>query len=211
MPIPGIDGVILAGGRSRRMGGADKALQNLAGRPLLAHVIDRIRPQVGHLWLSVASRTSEYEPFGLRQLPDPRPGSHGPLGGLLSALRQTASGLGTWLLLVPCDAPFLPGDLAERLYESTRSLSCPGAIVRSRGELQPTFSLWHVDLLQELERAVMELGMRGFKQFLDGRELALVDWAESTPDAFFNINDSASLSDAERRLAEPEVATSCSA
>ena len=111
-----IAGVVLAGGRSLRMGGETKALLPLAGKPMLRHVIDRVRPQVIELSLSVEYPSHSFDPFGLPQLPDQK-ADGGPLQGLLAAL-QWMDPACDWMLLVPCDAPFVPGDLAPRLYES---------------------------------------------------------------------------------------------
>lgn len=192
-------GVILAGGRSRRMGGEPKALAQLAGIPLIQHVIERMAPQVGQLMLSLDRVSRQFESFGLEQVPDPRPGSHGPLGGLLAALRHMDAAY-EWLLVAPCDAPFLPERLASRLYGCARALESPGAVVRDSEGLQPTFSLWHRSLLPRVERAVMMEEMAGFKQFLQLHPLAELDWPSFDISPFFNINDRESLDRAARLL-----------
>jgi len=184
-------GVILAGGRSRRMGGVNKALVPLSGRPLLQHVIDRVRPQVCDLYLSVERPTETLAGFGLALVTDPKPDA-GPLAGLLTVMQETASAH-EWLLLAPCDAPFIPRDLAPRLLESARQSGTPGAIVRYLSEPQPTFSIWNRSLLPRLERAVADEKMAGFKQFLGVLELAVLDWPVSEPSPFFNINDQDTL------------------
>jgi len=184
-------GVILAGGRSRRMGGKNKALLPLAGKPLLRHVIDRVSPQVAELYLSVEQPSDAMAAFGLPQIMDPEPDA-GPLAGLMTVLQKTGS-KHEWLLLAPCDAPFIPRDLAVRLLECALSLALPGAIVRYRSEAQPTFSIWNRCLLPRLERAVMSEKMAGFKQFLRVSELAVLDWPGSDPSPFFNINDQDAL------------------
>jgi molybdopterin-guanine dinucleotide biosynthesis protein A len=191
MPDP-VAGVILAGGCSRRMGGRDKALMPLGGRPLLRHVVERMLPQVSELGLSVERRTAAYEPFGLVQFPDPAPGHRGPLGGLLAALRCFAA-RHEWVVLAPCDAPFLPADLAAALRHSAVAAGASCAVVRYRGELQPTFSIWHRRLLPRLERAVVRDGLAGFKQWLPDLEAAECDWPEpaesAAPPPFMNVND----------------------
>lgn len=204
-------GVVLAGGRSERMGGRHKALLPLGGRPLLAHVIERARPQVARLLLSVESESRAWDGFGLQQVSDPSPGHCGPLGGLLSALRCLRA-TEQWLLLLPCDAPFIPGDLAARLQRCALAAARPGAAVFSAGRLQPAFSLWHVELLPRLEQAVDRQGMAGFHQFLDVAPLGTLHWPDAQPDAyddagmcdrpwpFFNINDPAALEQAARWL-----------
>jgi molybdopterin-guanine dinucleotide biosynthesis protein A len=185
------------------MEGQAKALQPLAGEPLLRRVIDRVRPQVDCVLLSVESEPSGFEDFGLEQVVDPQPGSCGPLGGLLAGMRRLESGgPWTWLLLVPCDAPFLPTDLAVKLQERARAVQAPGAVISWRNHVQPTFSIWHRQLLDELETAVSRERMAGFRQFLDARPLPALEWPESgagsTARPFFNINDRQALEEASR-------------
>lgn len=185
-------GVVLAGGRSRRMGGQPKALVDLGGLPLIQHVIHRLQPQVGSLVLSVEHHSPELERFGLPQLEDPQPGSHGPLGGLLAALEHLPPKV-DWLLLAPCDAPFVPLDLGKRLMGKAVSLAAPGCIARYDGELQPTFSLWHRSLAARMRKCVLEEGAGGFKQFLAAMPLPSLDWETVEVSPFFNVNTPAEL------------------
>lgn len=194
-----VAGVILAGGRSQRMGGGLKALARLAGKPLIRHVIDRVQPQVQSLALSVEKYHPDFAAFGLPQVEDPVPGNRGPLGGLLSALANLETGC-DWMLLVPCDAPFLPLDLAIRLMECALDDDQAGCVVHYEAEIQPTFSIWHRRLLPRLEKAVLEESMAGFKQFLRGTEVAILEWKPSHPVPFFNINDPDALVEAGRLL-----------
>ena len=184
-------GVILAGGRSRRMGGAPKALLPLGDRPLLQHVIDRVNPQVDELLLSVERSSEAFEAFGLPQVEDPEPDG-GPLGGLLSAMQKMSLGH-DWLLLVPCDAPFVPPDLAARLLACALGSARPGAVICYESEIQSTFSIWSRSILPQLELAVLEEGMAGIKQFSGVVELAELDWPGSEPSPFFHINDQDAL------------------
>lgn len=215
MSAESIAGTILVGGRSRRMVGRNKAFVPLGGEPLIRHVIDRVKTQVDALALSVESMSPALAAFDLIQLEDPSPGHQGPLGGLLSALRHFG-GVHGWVLLVPCDAPFVPTDLATRLFASAGSNSLPGAVVIHRGELQPTFSIWHRSLLPDLERAVAFQGFRGFKELLRSVRLARCDcWdrkRSNDPPPFFNVNDETALEEAGRWLRRcGEQASSCSA
>jgi molybdopterin-guanine dinucleotide biosynthesis protein A len=181
------------------MGGGFKALAPLGGKPLIRHVIDRMQPQVRSLVLSVEKHVPDFEEFGLSQVVDPTPGSRGPLGGLMSALANMEMDF-DWMLLAPCDAPFLPLELAERLLNCALDDDQAGCVVRYDAEVQPTFSLWHRRLLPRLEEAVLEAGMAGFKQFLRYTPVVVLDWETSDLSPFFNINDLDTLAEAARLL-----------
>ncbi len=199
-----LSGVILAGGRSRRMGGGFKALAPLGGKPLIRHVIDRLQPQVQSLVLSVEKHIPEFDIFGMPQVEDPVPGSRGPLGGLLSALANMDPDC-DWLLLVPCDAPFLPLELAQRLLDCALDNAQQGCTVRFDAEVQPTFSLWNRCLIPCLQEAVLEEGMAGFKQFLQVSPLAILDWEPVGFSPFFNINEPDALAEAARLFEHDSV------
>ena len=109
-----ITGVILAGGQGRRMGGADKGLQELGGRPMAAHVLERLAPQVGAVLISANRNLERYAELGCPVLPDTLDGYAGPLAGLQAALAQATTPL---LVTAPCDSPFLPADLVARLHD----------------------------------------------------------------------------------------------
>jgi molybdopterin-guanine dinucleotide biosynthesis protein A len=195
--VPGCLGAVLAGGGSRRMDGRSKALLDLAGQTMLQHVIDRMAPQAASLVLSVDRQREEYRAFGLEQVPDLWPDC-GPLGGLASVLAR-AAGAWEWVLLAPCDAPFVPRDLGRRLHDAADRAQATVAVVRYGSRLQPVFSMWHVSLLEVVRKSVMEHGMAGFRQFLDGRDYCTLDWPEAGENPFFNVNDSAALQRARRR------------
>ena len=192
-------GVILAGGQSRRMGGdLSKALVNLAGRPMIEHVIQRLRPQVSGLMLSLESHLPEFDGFGLPVVEDRVSNHRGPLTGLYSALELMISqDLADWLLLCPCDAPFLPLDLEEKLSGLAESSAKPVTVIRYEKVVQPTFSLWHQSNLQELKQAVLDRAMGGLMQVLDSIPHAVLDWPEETIPPFFNINQPADREQAE--------------
>ena len=191
-------GVILAGGRSRRMGGVLKALLPLGGKPLIQHVIDRVHPQVGQLMISVERPSEAFGMLELQQVEDPEP-DRGPLMGLLSAMR-VMDPAHQWLLLVPCDAPFAPPDLAARLLSSALAAGRPAAVVCYESEIQPTFSVWSRKVQPRLEQAVQEEGMAGLKQFLDVIGPQELDWGRSQRSPFFNVNDQGALLEAGRLL-----------
>lgn len=107
-----VTGLILAGGEGRRMGGADKGLVDYRGRPLIAHVIDALRGQVGRMLISANRNAGAYAAFGWPLAGDSRTGFQGPLAGIEAGLARVET---PWVLIVPCDLPGLPSDLLERL------------------------------------------------------------------------------------------------
>jgi molybdopterin-guanine dinucleotide biosynthesis protein A len=206
-----IAGAILAGGQSSRMAGHNKVLVSLSGQPLIQHVIDRVRRQVDELALSVESLSPVFQDFGLTQLPDPTPGHQGPLGGLLAALRHFASSH-DWVVVVPCDAPFVPLDLCKVLHSCATEAAAPCAVIVYEGEEQPTFSIWRSELLADLEVVVGRCGLSGFKQFMQTLQFARCHWPVAEPPPFFNINDRAALDQASNWLqAADRTAVKCSA
>lgn len=193
--LPPCAGAVLAGGRSSRMGSGPKAFASLAGRPMIEHVIDRLRPQVQELVLCVDAPQTALAALGIPLVTDVVLSHRGPLTGLCSALRHfhTAHDL-QWLLLAPCDAPFLPGDLAERLLGAAVESGHPVAGARQAGQSHPTFSAWRLDTLPAVQEAVLQKGHGGLMRMLDSLPHCWVDWPVSQPPAFFNVNTPEELS-----------------
>lgn len=138
-----IFGVILAGGEARRMGGQDKALLPLGGQSLLAHVRDRLEPQVERLALSANGDRSRFG-TGWVVLPDDK--SEGPLSGILAAMDWAATLGATAVVSVAVDTPFFPADLVPRLCLAAETSPSGVALAASGGKDHPTFSLWPVEL-----------------------------------------------------------------
>lgn len=212
-PQPRIGGVILAGGASRRMGGQHKALIELRKRSLIDHVIARFQPQVDSLVLSVAFEDPVWERFGLKQvadgrsdsLPDPRGTADtrrplsGPLAGLLAGM-ESLHEQHEWILLAPCDAPFVPLDLGEQLLGEAQAQGTMVCIAVYEDNWQPTFSIWHRGLLPLLHDAVRVDGLGGFKEFLRRVDFAQREWQPAAIPPFFNINTAQDLGAAQALL-----------
>lgn len=178
-----ITGLLLAGGRGSRMGGADKGLLPLHGEPLARHVLRRLRPQVGSLLISANRHADEYARLGAEVLADDEPEAYaGPLAGIATGLRACPT---PWLLCVPCDAPFLPPDLAQRLGAAAGAADCPAAIACAAGRRQPVFALLRRELAGSLHE-FLHAGGRKVETWLSqvGFAEALFDDARS----FDNIN-----------------------
>ncbi len=191
-------GVILAGGQSSRMGGGHKALLPLNGRPLLRHVVDRLQPQLGALLLSLECRINEFDSFGLPLVPDRSSRYQGPLMGLFSVLQYLhEQGQDNSLVLCPCDAPFVPTDVVSKLADAGHGDQRPVVVISYQGVLQPTFSLWQSHHLPVIHEAVVNQGRGGIKRLLASLPHKVVEWPESEPPPFFNVNTPADLETAE--------------
>jgi len=191
--------VVLAGGSARRMGGGDKPLVDLAGRPLLRHILDRLQPQVSLLALNVNDEAGRYQPFGLAILPDSLPARPGPLAGILAALDWAASAGAGHVLTVPGDTPFLPPDLARRLGAAILA-GAPAAMAASGGRRHPIAGLWPVAAREHLRRAIRDEGLRRADDWARGLGTVPVDFAIDPFDPFFNLNSPDDLVAAERLL-----------
>lgn len=198
--VAAVAGVLLAGGLSRRMGGGDKNLRLLGGRPILAHVIDRIRPQVAALALNANGDAARFAAYGLPVVADSIPGFAGPLAGVLAGLDWAAEAASTcrWLLSTPTDAPFLPEDLVTRLWAAAES-GAEVAVAASGGRSHPVAALWAVSLRAPLLRA-LEGGIRKVEDFTKDRRIVTVAFASEPLDPFFNLNRPEDLEEAERTL-----------
>ena len=196
-----IAGIVLAGGQSRRMGGGDKCLRTLGGRPILAHIIARARPQVAQLALNANGDTGRFAGFGLSVVPDSVAGFPGPLAGVLAGLDWAAANLPTasHVASFAGDAPFLPLDLVERLRAAVadgHELACAASCGRSH----PVFGLWPVGLRGDLRRALEQDGIRKVDQWTARFRLATVEFPGTPTDPFFNANRPEDLAEAERLL-----------
>lgn len=185
--------VILAGGRASRMGGGDKGLLDLGGRPLLARVVSRLAPQCAALALNANGDPARLAAFGLPVLTDGVPGLPGPLAGILAGM-DWAAALGVdRMLSAPGDTPFLPGDLAARLAAGGDGIVL--AAGRDAGGLvsdHPAVGLWPVALRDGL-RAFLDGGGRRVGAFARAHGAALAVWEAGASDPFFNINTPADL------------------
>jgi molybdenum cofactor guanylyltransferase len=196
-------GVLLAGGLSRRMGGGDKCLRPLGGRPILARVIERARPQAETLILNANGDPGRFAGFGLPVVADAVPGHAGPLAGVLTGLEWAAThrpGCG-WVVSIATDTPFFPADLVARLLAAVGAEGARLACAASGGQAHPVFGLWPVALAGELRRALVEEGVRKIDAWTARYPLAKVEFPLGAVDPFFNANRPEELAAAERLLA----------
>lgn len=186
-------GVILAGGLARRMGGGDKCLLPVRGRPILAHILERLAPQCDGLVLNANGDPARFSAFDLPVVADDVPGFAGPLAGLLAAMEW--AGTADVLLTVPGDTPLLPHDLAERLASARDAAGATIACASSRERMHPTIGLWPLSLREDLRGALAE-GERSIGRFARRYPLAIAEW-DGEPDPFINVNEPGDLALAE--------------
>ena len=178
-----ITGVILAGGLGRRMGGIDKGLQELRGRPMVAWVVERLAPQVDELLINANQHGERYAAFGYRVVPDQIPDFAGPLAGLHAALSAATHPL---VATAPCDSPFLPADLISRLFSALTATNADLAVARTFDQPHPVFCLCKREVLPHLTEFLASGGRKIDRWYatLKVVEVAFDDEAE----AFENIN-----------------------
>ena len=182
-----VTGLILAGGMGRRMDSRDKGIVEFRGKPLVAHVVDRLAPQVNSLIINANRSLSEYGAFGYRVISDEVGGFAGPLAGLHAGLKACAT---PFIVTAPCDSPFLPVDLVERLYEALQEKIADLAVAKTGDQAQPVFALYSVTLLASLTQ-FLESGGRKIDAWYSTHHVVEVPFTDES--AFANINTIAEL------------------
>jgi len=195
-PEEKITGVILAGGKGRRMGGEDKGLLRINGRPLIQHIIDAVLPQVGSLLINANRNLESYRALGHPVIRDILGDYLGPLAGVVSAMQASDT---PYLLTVPCDSPLVPVDLCARLYRELKATGADISIAHDGNRMQQVFALLRCELLSDL-LSYLKSGGRKIDTWYGEHRLVLSDFSDR-PDAFLNINkpeDFGALTAAER-------------
>lgn len=184
-------GVILAGGLSRRMGGGDKALLSLAGQSLMARVIFRLSPQVSDLAINANGDVARFSGFGLPVIADANSDFAGPLAGVLAGLDWAARNGASHIVTAAADTPFFPRDLAAQLsaaVDQTHPIALAASMDPKRGmSRHPTFGLWPVSLREDLRASLAE-GTRKVVEWTDRHGVAAVPFEAANIDPFFNVN-----------------------
>jgi molybdopterin-guanine dinucleotide biosynthesis protein A len=191
-----LTGLVLAGGRATRMGGQDKGLVPLAGRPMVAWVLDALRPQVDGIVINANRNLAAYGAFGYAVVEDRQGGFLGPLAGLATGLSVAPT---PFVLTVPCDSPLLAGDLAARLLAACQAADAELAVAHDGGRLQPVFALYRRELADDLVGFLAE-GGRKIDRWFQAHRVATVDFADRA-ECFLNVNDPAERASLEARLA----------
>lgn len=190
-----ITGLILAGGRGERMGGIDKGLQTFRGLPLIHHAIERLTPQVNALMINANHHLTRYAGFGVPVCTDAYGDFAGPLAGMEAGLRSCDTPL---LLTAPCDCPFLPEDLSNRLYEALVKDDADVAVAATgtsdATQLHPVCCLLKAALLPQLS-AYLKDGGRKVREWQAAQKMVIVHFANEL--AFRNLNTLAELRELE--------------
>ncbi|MCV0395615.1 MAG: molybdenum cofactor guanylyltransferase MobA [Rhizobiaceae bacterium] len=195
--------VVLAGGLARRMGGGDKPMREIGGRPILDHVIERLEPQCAGLVLNANGDPERFARFGRPVVADTVAGYPGPLAGILAALEWMARNRPDveWVVSAAGDCPFLPRDLVTRLHEARLADEAELAVASSGGQTHPVIGLWKVSLRDDLRRALVEEDLRKIDRWTARYRLATAAWPTEPVDPFFNANTVDDLYEAERLAA----------
>ena len=193
-------GVILAGGRSRRMGGKDKAGVLLGGRPLLAHALARLRGQCGGLVINANGDPARFAAFGAPVEPDDVSGFAGPLAGVLAGLERARTDGFAFVITAPVDTPFIPDDLVARLHGARRAEDADIAVAASGGRMHHVVALWPAALAAELRRALTVEGLRKVQEVAGRYQRATAQWPTEPFDPFANVNTPDDLATAEAIL-----------
>lgn len=191
-----VSAIVLAGGRARRLGGVDKGLLDLAGKPLIAHVLGCIEPQVDEAVISANRHADRYADFGWPVIPDASVDFPGPLAGVVAGARLACH---DWLLVVPCDTPFLPDNLAARMLECAHADGVRLVRAADAGRTHYAIMLVRRDLLDDLI-AWLATGERRIQDWQARHRCGEVRFMQP-PWAFLNINSVEDLRQAEAILA----------
>lgn len=197
MTPPKITALILAGGRGSRMGSVDKGLQLFKGMPMVAHVLERISPQVDEVIINANRSIDQYAAFGHRVVPDTIDGFAGPLAGLHVGLMQATTPL---LVTAPCDSPFLPLDLVTRLHNAMELGNVDLAVAKTYDQVHPVFCLVKRDLEPHL-REFLASGQRKIDKWYATLRVVEVQF-DDQESAFTNINTEVELRELESTRAK---------
>lgn len=177
------------------MGGQDKGLIAVGGEPMIAHVIARLKPQVAGLVVNANRNLGAYGAYGYPVLPDLLEGYCGPLAGMASAMRAVPT---PYILSVPCDSPFVPADLLQRLAGALAEEAAEIAVAHNGERMQPVFALIACELLPSLLE-FLEAGERKIDRWYATRRMAIADFSDQ-PEAFLNLNTPEDIEAVELRL-----------
>lgn len=195
MATGNITGIILAGGRARRMGGQDKGLIQLARKPMIEYVLNAIEPQVDAIIINANRNQKVYGKYGYPVVADQIGGYCGPLAGMASGLQAAKT---PFIVTAPCDTPLIPDDLVHKLYSILQDEDAEICTAHANGRLQPVFTLMKSELLSSM-LDFLNSGERKIDKWFEKHRLAIADFSEQA-ETFININSAAELAAIELKL-----------
>jgi len=196
-PRSALTGVILAGGRATRMGGQDKGLLLLAGKPMVAHASQRLAAQVGSLLINANRNIEQYQNYATHVVRDDLAGFQGPLAGMLAAIDAAQT---EYILTVPCDSPLLTPDYAARMFLQLQQQHAEICVASDGERLQPVFALIATHLRDHLQ-AYLASGERKIDRWFAQHRMAAVDFSDVSS-MFHNINTPEDLATIEAMLGD---------
>jgi molybdopterin-guanine dinucleotide biosynthesis protein A len=201
--LPQTLGVVLSGGRARRMGGGDKAHIAIGGVSILERELARLRPQCSGIIINANSDPARFAATGLPVIADSVPDFAGPLAGILAGLDWAAANIPAiaWVISAPSDCPFLPRDLVARLHEARAAANATLACASSGERRHPVIAIWPLHLRDDLRRAIIADGIRKVGEWAARYPVAVAEWPTSPVDPFFNVNTPEEAAEAEQAAA----------
>lgn len=200
VPKQKITAVILAGGRAQRMGGEDKGLLPVQGKPMIEYIIDTLKPQVGQILINANRNLERYQQYGYEVISDIMGEYFGPLVGMASGIQKSQT---EYVVTVPCDSPLLPDDLVSKLYNQLQQDDAELAVANDGERMQPVFALLRCDLLPDLLH-YLESGGRKIDTWYAQHKTAQADFSKAS-NAFMNINSPNDQSAIEKLLTKEEL------
>ena len=178
-----VTGLILAGGKARRMGGIDKGLVSLKDRSMISYIIDALKPQVNHIIINANRNIPDYEKFGYPVIRDDIADYQGPLAGMASGLKHAKT---DYIVTAPCDGPLLAHNYVKTLLESAHKNNTQISVAFDGNRLQPVYALLHKELLLDLNE-FLSSGERKIDRWYEKHHYAQADFS-ACPEMFTNIN-----------------------
>lgn len=202
--IPATLGLILAGGRARRLGGGDKARIRIGEKTILERALATLTSQCSQVIINANGDPSRFADTGLCVVADSVPDYAGPLAGILAGLDWAADHAPkiAWMVSAPSDCPFLPPDLVARLHRARIDGGVPLACAASAQRRHPVVALWPLSLRADLRRALLNDSVRKVESWTAGHGIAVAAWPTSPVDPFFNVNTAEDVAAANRLAAQ---------
>jgi molybdopterin-guanine dinucleotide biosynthesis protein A, proteobacterial len=191
--------VIMTGGKSSRMGGGIKTLMQFNKKIIFERILESLQNQINNIIINNNDMSYQFKKYNLPIIEDKIKGYLGPLAGIHASLVWVSKNLKNieWIVSVPGDTPFIPDNLVEKLYNKAESYKKNIIIAKSNEKIHPIVGIWNVNLLQKLEKAILE-GERKIIIWAKKNQLDYQEFINDRYDPFFNINYNADIDTAKK-------------